>query len=115
MFLAFRNGMRARLKGLNGIGWGMLTIVMFTIGFFIGSLITFFAIFRDTLDMNRMEKDKDAYTKELMPQIQDAFVNNPIHSLTIFMCGLGGYLLVRYILEKKKPLKQPEGNNGIQY
>jgi hypothetical protein len=40
--------------------------------------------------------------------LEHVIATNPLHSTTIIMFGIGGYLLVRYILERKPGKKQEE-------
>lgn len=105
IFLAFRNGMRAREKGVSAPLWGFLTVVFFSMGLFIGFFISFLAIFRGQFNMIRMQRDQAKYSQELAMQFSQALLNNPVHSFAIMMCGLGGYLLVRYILNKKQDIE----------
>lgn len=80
--------------------WGILTIVFYCVGLFAGTLISFLAIFHNSIDMARLEKDPK-YNQQIAMEFSQAMLNNPIHSLAIMMCGFGGYLLVRYILNRK--------------
>ena len=41
-------------------------------------------------------------------QLYDALAANPLHQLTIEFFAIGGYLLVRYILDKKEGKKKSE-------
>ena len=99
--------MRAKQKEQNPILWGGLTIVLFLMTSFIGIIIVFMSILKDTLDINKVNAQDQKYARELAEQVSQAILANPIHSITILVFGLGGYLLVRYILEKK-PVKKKD-------
>lgn len=98
IYLSYRNGARAHEKGFSGVLFGFLTFLLYLVTTVIGVLITFFAVFRNTLDPVRMEKDNYNYSRELAAQFVQEIIANPIHYLAILMCGLGGYMLVQYIV-----------------
>ncbi len=101
-FFVYRNCARAKEKGVSVVLWGFLTVLLMFVGFFIGYIITFLAIFRGVLDMHRLETDKVKYSEELALEFQQAVISNPVHSLAIMGCALGGYLFTRYLLSTKK-------------
>ena len=41
-------------------------------------------------------------------QLLQSFEAKPLHLITMEVFGIGGYLLVRYILDKKPDKKEPE-------
>jgi hypothetical protein len=86
VFLAWRNSLRARLKGQNSAVWVLITI--FTYYFF--EVIGFFAVFAFF------------YKGQPTPEGVMSFVKNLPTSTVVFImvCGIGGYLLIRYILER---------------
>eukprot|EP01030_Chromulinospumella_sphaerica_P019949 gene19949-biopygen17680 len=45
---------------------------------------------------------------EAQKQFQELYASNPLNMVTTLIFGIGGYLLIRYILEKKPNKKQPE-------
>lgn len=98
VFLSFRNAAKAKEKGASGPAFGFLTFLLFLIGTFIGIVITFFAVFKDVIDPVRLQKDNTAYSQELAQQFAQEIFANPIHSIAIMMCGMGGYLLVNYMI-----------------
>lgn len=105
VFLGLRNAMRAREKGANMVLWGVLTVVFFIIGLFLGIFISFAAIFRNSLDMAKLEKDVN-YNQQIAYEFSQAMISNPVHFLAIMLCGFGGYLLVRAILGNRPNKEQ---------
>lgn len=86
VFLAWRNSLRARIKGQNTALWVFFTIFAYYFfeiaGFFI--VAGFFY--------------KGSWVS---PKFIDFAKNLPTStSIFIMVCGVGGYLLIRYILER---------------
>lgn len=92
-YLIYRNCRIAKDKGKNVFLWGVLTFVaiFFTevIGMFL--LVAFF--YPEYLAVQNIEKSQE---------LAAAISNNMLHSIFILFCGVGGYLLIRYILEQSK-------------
>ncbi len=107
-WLAFRNNVRAKAKGLNGLVWAFVTVVAFFSSLIIGYLIVVFNFCADVLDVEALSSADSTIRMEASQRIVDAITASPLHMFTIEMFALGGYLLVRYILEKKPDKKQPE-------
>ncbi len=107
-YLSFRNSVRARVKGLNPWLWAGITILSFLAAFMVGSMIVIFNFCSDTVNLQLLSsmdpKDKELVTRQLI----DTLNNNPLRMFTIELFGIGGYLLIRYILEKKPNKKTPE-------
>ena len=107
-YLAFRNGVRARQKGLNVVLWGGLTVLSFFFAFAIGVGVVTTNFLGDAINLQRFSTLKGTERENAVKQFQDIFFANPLNLLTVFLFGIGGYLLIRYILEKKPNKKQPE-------
>jgi hypothetical protein len=107
-YLAFSNSVRAKLKGLNGLLWGFITVVAFFTAMFIGYFFVIFNFCTDLMDMKVMSSDDKEARIALTEQLQAIISANPLHVMTIEAFAFGGYLLVRYILEKKPGKKQTE-------
>lgn len=100
-YLSYRNGLRARLKGLNGLVWTGLTAcafvaalmvgMSFVIAYFCGNVITL-------TDLSKLDYKARMAESQHLAQVID---QNPLNMVTILMFGVGGYLLVRYILERR--------------
>ena len=99
--------MRAKQKDLNPILWGALTVVSYLIASFIGIIIVFMSILKDAhLDLNKIQAKDPKYSQDLAQQVAQAMEVNPIHSITILVFGLGGYLFIRFLIGKKPEKKK---------
>lgn len=87
VLLALPNARLARRQGRNGLLWGFLSIVgFFAAYFFVGG--TYFSI------VYKGAMTREAVTAWVMEQ--------PLIAVLMFLFGIGGVLLVRFILEKQK-------------
>ena len=110
-FLAYRNSVRAKLKGQNGLLWGVVTAVSYLLSEIIGLYVVISLFCRDAVDMSILAKSKgnfDEASKQFNLQVSKALMENPLREITVFLFGLGGYLLVRYLIERKPDKKEPE-------
>ena len=100
VFLAFRNATRARLKGKSAALYGFLTVMFYFLFYFIGAVVVLlmcrnqinFALANDPNNRHLLEQ-----------QVTDAVSNNMLRPLTVQLFGIGGYLLVRYIIDQIPP------------
>ena len=99
-YLSYSNGMRAKRKGLSPFVWGIMTFVSIFLSEMIGMAIVVVYFCRDVININKLTDPvyKDAATKRLA----EVVYNNPTHVLTIFLFGIGGYLLLRFIIDRKQ-------------
>lgn len=97
-FLCRKIGKISREKGLRAFKWQLFTILSWFIFAAIGMNIAM-----GWLGYHEIKTVEEAF----------AFVTkNPGASMFSLFCGFGGYLLVRYILEKKEsPLNSKNGNS----
>jgi len=107
-YLTFRNSMRAKLKGLNPVLWGGLTVIAFLSALFIGFAIVVFGFCADIVDINALSSKDPEVRTAITQQIVEVVNNNPLHILTIELFAIGGYLLIRYLLDNKPDKKTPE-------
>jgi hypothetical protein len=107
-YLSFRNSVRARVKGLNGWVWGAVTVVSFLSALCIGCLIVVFNFCADSVNVNDLSSTNVQVRARVTQQLVEVLNANPLHVLTIELFGIGGYLLVRYILDRKPNKKTPE-------
>jgi len=107
-YLSFRNSVRARLKGLNGWFWGGITVVSFLAALFLGCLIVVFNFCAKSINLDQLSSQDPKIRAIASKQLVEVLNANPLHVLTIEIFGIGGYLLIRYILEKKPNKKQPD-------
>lgn len=86
IYLAWRNSLRARIKGQNVALWVIITLLAYGIGEFLGTLLVFFFFYRGPANP---------------AAIQNYFMNLPRSTFVfVLFCGIGGYLLIRFILER---------------
>jgi len=107
-YLSFRNAMRAKAKGQNAVLWGFVTIVSYMLAMFVGAFFVIVTFCRDTINLEQFssldEKSRNAAAQQLM----QVFTVNPLHVVTMELFGVGGYLLIRYIIDRKPGKKEPE-------
>lgn len=106
--LAWRNGVRAKLKELNAIAWGLYTVIAYLSSLVIGTMVVVFGFCRNVIDFNMMSSTDAKVREEASKMLAKVVLDNPLHSLTIMAFGVGGYLLVRYIIDRKPGKKLPE-------
>ncbi len=106
-FLAYRNSERAKRKGQKPFVWGLYTVIAIIGMMMIGSLVVVLNLSKN-IDIELLSaadlKTREAVTLQLM----EAFKNNPLNIVTIYLFSFGGYLLIRYLLDKKPEKKEPE-------
>jgi len=111
--MAYRNGLIAKLKGKNQVLWSLLTLVSYWICSGIGALVVMIILIRShqitQADIERVSGSQKAVNDLIMPLMLD----NPIHFITIMVFGLGGYLLVRFILERMPIKNMPKDHEGV--
>lgn len=86
LYFAWRNSVRARIKGQNGLVWGFITFMIFLAFEIIGFAISVFGFYH-------------------IAPTQTAVMEFALHapwaaSLFVLFCGIGGYLLIRFILDR---------------
>lgn len=100
LFFCTNNAKHAQLRGLSTVKWVLLTLVLSFVGLFVASfvLIIILMVKFPGLVTLAQNQDREAINKFLMEQITQHDFVYP----SLLMCGaFGGYLLIRYILEKK--------------
>jgi len=108
VYLAFRNGVRAKLKGRNPVLWGFITAGAFFSAMVIGFMLVVSWFCKDVIDLNSLPSLDPKAQEVAMQQLLLALSRNQLHLLTIELFGIGGYLLIRFILERKPDKKEPE-------
>src|SRR3569833_4765236 len=107
-FLTWRNSILAKQKEQNVLAWGVYTIISVVATTFLGFMVVVLCFCKDVLDLSKVniedEKAKNIAAQQLVQHITD----NWLQMLTVCIFSLGGYLLVRYLLEKKPGKKEPE-------
>ena len=108
IYLCYRNGVRAKVKGQHAILWGLATAAAYVFFMMIGLYFVVFNFCKDSINfeqMSLMDKKAQQAAAQQLIQIISA---NPLHIITIELFGIGGYLLVRYILDRKPDKQEPE-------
>ena len=107
VFLSIRNGNRAKLKEQSSLTYGLLTALLFIVGEIIG-LAFVLTTFCKNINLQSIagKGPSDPLVQKLAVDLAFDFANNPLHEITVSLFGFGGYLLVRYILDKKPEKKK---------
>lgn len=92
-FLSYRNAQLAKLKGQNTVVWVILTIVAYLIAYIIGAVLLVMMLF------------KGPWTPEGMTAF---LMEKPLLMITFMFFGIGGYLLIRSILERMPNAEQKD-------
>ncbi len=105
-YLAYKNSLKAKSKGLNGWFWAIMTFVSFMFTFSIGCVVVVFGMLGKNVDIEQLSSTDPDVRLAVTKQLVELFNANPLHVITIDLFAIGGYLFVRYLLEKK-----PEKND----
>ena len=111
--LGYSNSRIARAKGQNVLIWILITIVAFLIGQMIGGMVVLFFFNKGVVNMDALSNGQgnvDEFKQQLT-----ALLSDPVHSLLILACGIGGFLAIRYILERMPNKNSRNGNHINQY
>jgi len=107
-FLTWRNSILAKQREQNVLAWSVYTILAFLGATFLGLVVVVICFCRDVLDLTKMtvidEKSKNALAHQMEQYLND----NLLLQFTVYVFAFGGYLLIRYLLEKKPGKKEPE-------
>lgn len=106
--LAWNNSLRAKRKELNPILWAVYTVIAFFVSFIIGSLFVIFVFCRNVIDFNMMSSQDEQVRQQAAKMLENAILSNPLHSFTLVLFSFGGYLFVRYLIDRKPGKKMPE-------
>lgn len=85
IFCAYQNAQIAKRKAQNTVVWVIITIVSYFVFYTIGAGILVALKYNGPLEQTAMTK---------------FLLDHPLMVITFMFFGLGGYLLVRYILER---------------
>ncbi len=106
--LAWNNSLRAKRKELNPVLWAVYTVIAFFVSFIIGSLFVIFVFCRNVIDFNMMSSQDEKVRQQAAKMLENAILSNPLHSFTLVLFSFGGYLFVRYLIDRKPGKKVPE-------
>lgn len=101
LFFCTNNAKRAQTKGLNLITWTLLTIVSFSVGIFLACFVLGMIIMAKNPALLTLAQANDrARMNEFM--VTNFSQNEFLYSSLIMAGAFGGYLLIRYLIDKKK-------------
>jgi hypothetical protein len=97
--LSYRNGIRAQQRGLSPTRWTIFTVIAFICGLFVSAFILAVII------LSRNPKIVDLATQNNQTAITKYMTDNlggnaMVYSSLFFAGGIGGYLLIRYLIDK---------------
>jgi hypothetical protein len=108
VFLSYKNSVKAKQKGLNPILWAFITVGAYFMALLTGGMIVIFNFCKECLGLAQLSSVDPKSREAASQQLVAALSGNPLHVITIEAFGLGGFLLVYYILSKKPDKKEPE-------
>ncbi len=106
----YLNYSRAKLAQLSGGKWALYSALSIFVALFIGA--AFLMIFMTVQDPEFKRMFTDASTSGNTNEFNEYVMSKMtiINQLFILFCGVGGYLFVRYLLNKK--IEVTNGNNN---
>ncbi len=107
-YLSYKNGMRAKGKGQNAIAWGVATVASYLLFMMVGLFVVVFSFCKDAINLEQMSSTDSKVREAAAQQLMQVFASNQLHLITIEAFGVGGYLLIRYILDRMPDKKEPE-------
>ena len=106
--LAFNNSRKARNKGLNPLAWGLITVAAYLAALIIGGMFVIYNFCQDAINYNQLSSPDASVRALASQQVVKALSGNFLHMLTIELFGIGGFLLIRYILDKRPDKTNPD-------
>jgi hypothetical protein len=105
---------RARHKALNPALWGLLTAVCYVIAESLGFFIVIFGLSRNLIDSKIFDDTSKSVwetSKIFSAQYAQIIKDSPLRGIAVLLFGYGGFLLVRYLIDKKHtPGKGKDGS-----
>jgi len=109
-YLSYRNGIKAKLKGQSPWKWGILTFFASFFALIFGMYFVLVSFCRDAINLSQLNNFNYKANLELAARIEKMFEANPLRMVTYYMIGFGGYLVIRFFLDKRPDKKKPEMN-----
>ncbi len=107
-YLSYRNGLRAKTKGQSPVLWGLITFFAYFFALVFGMYFVILTFCKDSIDLTHNTAFDYKASMAMAEKMDAVLAANPLRMLTIWMIGFGGYLLVRYIIDRKPDKKEPE-------
>ncbi len=105
-YLIYKNSLIARAKGKSLFLWGTITFLAVFLGEVIGMFIVVSTAYPQYLGVSDINKSAE---------LANAIGNNFLQSFFLIFCGFGGYLLIRFILERSKDLPNNKPADKDEY
>ncbi|MES2477663.1 MAG: hypothetical protein V4561_01145 [Bacteroidota bacterium] len=103
LFFCTNNAKRAQAKALNPITWTLLTILSFSVGIFLACFVLGMIIMAKNPALLTLAQANDRVRmNEFM--VANFSQNEFLYSSLIMAGAFGGYLLIRYLIDKKKSI-----------
>ena len=93
IFLAYRNAQLAKRKGQNTVVWVIITLAAFFLTYLVAGAVYIAMLYNGPLDPK---------------SLTEYMASHPFIMITLMFFGIGGYLIVRYILERMKDVQSSE-------
>ena len=107
IYLSSRNYYRAKRKGANGWIWAVITAVLSLVAMSMGMLVVA-RMNSDKVNLSLIAAKDKKVAQAAMQALEAVVQGSVLNFVTIAFFGVGGYLLIRFILDRKPDLKEPE-------
>lgn len=97
VFFCYKNAELAQKKGQNTLLWGFITATSFSVTAFISAFVVSVIV--------QFKSIATTSSKAMISDYPNTF-GKPTVLFTIYFIGIGGYLVVRYILERMPDKKE---------
>jgi hypothetical protein len=108
ILFGINNSRRAKAKGQNPTLWIFITVVATMFGEFIGNVVVLMFFNHNIVDVKAFLAGKETVSQ--FEQQYLTLFNDLSHAIFVLLCAFGGYLLIRYILERMPDKKDGNGN-----
>ncbi len=110
IYLAYRNGVRAKAKGQNPLLFAIATIAGILFCMVVGGSFVAFSFCNDAIKLDWLTSFDREQRLAAAHQLQQALTGDIFHLITIQLIAMSGYFIIRYLLEKEEDKKQPKIN-----
>ena len=105
IFLCVNIAFRARAKGLKPLGWALATIAATFGGLFVGMIVV-------VITWARKYGTSQSQLELMQQKVKSGELTlNDWNLWFVLVCSFGGYLLVRYLLDKRAKEVNPNGDD----
>ncbi len=89
-------------------GPGVITAVAYIVFMMIGFFVVVLNFCKGDFDLNKFAAMSKAAQQDAAQQLIQAFYSNTLHPVTMELFAIGGFLLIRYIIDRMPDKKEPE-------